>query len=267
MRRGHLAGSDRAVMPPKPRSRATLIARTRACTIAGVVVVVVLAEIAISMVFAGGGGGGGATVVVDGADSLADSARRHQRRDRQPEAVAPTVSVRTTGGGAPLALAVGGRGAQGQAYCRRRLEAALTAGGSAGRLKLPRVVAFPVLGGGFRAEKAWREAFREAGFDTAPSPDVATIIISKQWRFDRLPGGALCGATQMFNHIPGAMAIVNKAQLVASLHRLGDSLGPALRDEVDQLMPESYIMADKGECARFVDRHVFCQFVYTGCIP
>ena len=82
-----------------------------------------------------------------------------------------------------------------------------------------------------------------------------------------LAGGALCGATQMFNHIPGAMAIVNKAQLVASLHRLGDSLGPALRDEVDQLMPESYIMADKGECARFVDRHVFCQFEYTGCIP
>ena len=210
----------------------------RSTMVVGVVVLILCIETLISVAF-----GGGHAAADGGSVPAAESIPAQT-----------TISVR---GGrnnlTPLVVSVGGKGVQGQAYCLHRIEAALGKGG--GMLKLPRVVAFPVLGGGFRAEKAWREAFREAGFDTATSPDVATIIISKQWRFDRLPGGALCGATQMFNHIPGAMAIVNKAQLVASLHRLGDGLGPALRAEVDQIMPESYIMADKGECARFVDRY------------
>ena len=140
---------------------------------------------------------------------------------------------------------------QHDAYCASRLSLVRHAG------RLPLRVAFPQLQDKnvqttFPVEKAWREELVAAGYVQSPSVLSSTFILSKQQRHALLPFGGVCGETQLFNHIPGQRAWVDKINVTRALRAAGRaSLQPLTLLFGDQSTSEFAELRDlDGELAR-----------------
>ena len=143
---------------------------------------------------------------------------------------------------------------QHDAYCASRLSLVRRAG------RLPLRVAFPQLQDKnvqttFPVEKAWREELVAAGYVQSPSVLSSTFILSKQQRHALLPFGGVCGETQLFNHIPGQRAWVDKINVTRALRAAGlASLQPLTLLFGDQSTSELAELRDlDGELARWAE--------------
>jgi hypothetical protein len=116
------------------------------------------------------------------------------------------------------------------------------------KLSLSRTVAFPVLSSSkkaFKAEQAWKNDMKARGYKTV-EPALATFLISKQPRHDKLPGGKLCSGTQFFNHIEGQSAFVDKFLLIRLLAEYQANVDKSF--DINAFSPRTYLLSDADHC-------------------